>query len=388
MLNGGNALTVGVGIIIEVIRKNNSDYDSETQIGPEPKSSDPIYLGNLLRIFSNHIKDFMELILSPNHTIMTENGSKVVHRKDMKVAWGSKIEPLGFDRFKTCELMAELLHCSNMGLLNEKGSEAEVKRRDAERERLKLEGTLVFAQEQHSTTDFGTSVDSSGFHHAEAFTPLGESPEDLKRFDIQNSGEEDGFEKIALSEAMPESSTDDRLIKQEGFETHLSEELSRGKANPEAQNVSDKLSGLKLTDDALKGQDESNTVLETTTTSKRRLSLLTEQIEATKNAALSRLPGSSSDDSDMFDDKPAPLFAKKSTQPAIPKEPDVLPDETNIELSDSPENSEIMTHENENEALQQELPSIQREDDETPVLGDLLKIKFVEHQVVPTILVS
>src|ERR1700754_4248779 len=34
MLRGGNPLTVGVGIVIEVIRKNNSDYDMENQIGP------------------------------------------------------------------------------------------------------------------------------------------------------------------------------------------------------------------------------------------------------------------------------------------------------------------------------------------------------------------
>ena len=33
MLRGGNPLTVGVGIIIEVIRKNNSDYDLDESYG-------------------------------------------------------------------------------------------------------------------------------------------------------------------------------------------------------------------------------------------------------------------------------------------------------------------------------------------------------------------
>src|ERR1700710_1533759 len=90
MLKGGNTLTVGVGIIIEVIRKNNSDYDLDNQIGPVPKSSDPIYLGTLLRCFAKNVTNFMDLI---------GNASQ---KKELKVAFGEKIEPLGFDRFKTC----------------------------------------------------------------------------------------------------------------------------------------------------------------------------------------------------------------------------------------------------------------------------------------------
>jgi SIT4-associating protein SAP185/190 len=109
MLRGGNPLTVGVGIIIEVIRKNNSDYDLDNQVGPDPKTCDPIFLGALLRQFANHIPDFMHLVRS--------KGAK---KPDLKAAFGGSVEPLGFDRFKTCELMAELLHCSNMGLLNER----------------------------------------------------------------------------------------------------------------------------------------------------------------------------------------------------------------------------------------------------------------------------
>src|SRR3954462_1286166 len=51
MLGGGNALTCGVGIIIEVIRKNNSDYDPDgVDQGSTPSSRDPIYLGTLLRL--------------------------------------------------------------------------------------------------------------------------------------------------------------------------------------------------------------------------------------------------------------------------------------------------------------------------------------------------
>ena len=152
MLRGGNPLTVGVGIIIEVIRKNNSDYDPDAA-GSEiaPSSSDPIYLGTLLRHFAKHVPDFMGLILSPNHVINDGEKPKTVKRESLAVASGTKIEPLGFDRFKTCELMAELLHCSNMGLLNEQGSEAYIQKRDAERERLKAGRKSGAA----STTAFG-----------------------------------------------------------------------------------------------------------------------------------------------------------------------------------------------------------------------------------------
>ncbi|KAK5113848.1 hypothetical protein LTR62_003232 [Meristemomyces frigidus] len=192
MLRGGNALTVGVGIIIEVIRKNNSDYDVDSQVGPEPKTSDPIYLGTALRQFANHVPDFMHLIRSPS-----------AKKPDLKAAFNRRIEPLGFDRFKTCELMAELLHCSNMGLLNERGAEVEVRKRDAERERLKAEGKLggtprvASPSANDGNEEFGSSVDSCGFTHAERPTEdeMGSSGL-IGRLGVQNAGEEEGFEEV------------------------------------------------------------------------------------------------------------------------------------------------------------------------------------------------
>ncbi|CAZ86539.1 unnamed protein product [Tuber melanosporum] len=129
MLNGGNPLTVGVGIVIEVIRKNNSDYDPDVGTGVDniPSSRDPIYLGTLLRLFAKHVPDFMKLILTQCMVVTSEDGSKTEKQRELKAAFGETIEPLGFDRFKTCELMAELLHCSNMGLLNERGGESLLK---------------------------------------------------------------------------------------------------------------------------------------------------------------------------------------------------------------------------------------------------------------------
>ena len=80
MLRGGNPLTVGVGIIIEVIRKNNSDYDLENQIGPVPKNSDPIYLGTLLRQFANNIPSFMELVHSSSRVVVQNDGSTAIKK--------------------------------------------------------------------------------------------------------------------------------------------------------------------------------------------------------------------------------------------------------------------------------------------------------------------
>lgn len=329
MMQGGNPLTVGVGIIIEVIRKNNSDYDQDTQIGPEPKSSDPIFLGTLLRIFSNHIGDFMDLILSPKHTIVTNEGAQQVIRKDLATAWGTRIEPLGFDRFKTCELMAELLHCSNMGLLNEKDAEAEVERRDAERNRLKAEGKLAADRPQEAIAEeFGASVDSHGFHHAEAFSPLGESPEKVRSPDASSTGLEEDFEKVDLTDMPIKDST----------------------------AISPKPS-----------------------LSKRRSSLLTQQLQREKERALSP-PADSAPITVVDSDKPTPLFSKRvaSPQSAVPDDRASTAETSGSGLQSSGQTEMEIERDSE----------VQRDDERVPVVGDLLKMKFVEHRVVPTIIVS
>lgn len=120
-----------VGIVIELIRKNNSDYD--LNCGPysallpngadgsgevsshvmfqwlrdfdqnPPGARDPIYLGDMLQIFSDHLPELAALMeVEPIVPAGLETSDK----------------PLGFTRFKVSELIAELLHCSNMILLN------------------------------------------------------------------------------------------------------------------------------------------------------------------------------------------------------------------------------------------------------------------------------
>ncbi|TGJ82400.1 hypothetical protein E0Z10_g6366 [Xylaria hypoxylon] len=187
MLGGGNPLTVGVGIIIEVIRKNNSDYDPDVggDANAQPSSRDPIYLGTLLRLFAEHVPDFMSLVLNAP-----------AQKQRLDSTFGDKIEPLGFDRFKTCELMAELLHCSNMALLNEVGSEQVIARRDEERRRLRLVGRLssTRGEEIHSTEDLTMRSRHS-------------SPDDCRRLEVTNASDDDGFEEVTPSGEMTEDTS-------------------------------------------------------------------------------------------------------------------------------------------------------------------------------------
>lgn len=128
MLHGGTGLAAGVGVVIEIIRKNNSDYDfvpvmCVTMESHPPGPRDPIYLGTLVKSFAEAIPKFQEMLTRE-------------HPDRLDTSFGV-IEPLGFERFKVCELIAELLHCSNMALLNDPAGEEVVRARDEERQRVK-----------------------------------------------------------------------------------------------------------------------------------------------------------------------------------------------------------------------------------------------------------
>lgn len=137
-----------VGIVIELIRKNNSDYDLncgtysqllQSNNGESnevnsyimfqwlkdfeqniPGPRDPIYLGEMLAIFSDNLDKFCELL-------------------DLEPELPPRVDPkaniLGFTKFRISELIAELLHCSNMILINSKKIRKIVEIRDKVRER-------------------------------------------------------------------------------------------------------------------------------------------------------------------------------------------------------------------------------------------------------------
>ena len=442
MLRGGNPLTVGVGIIIEVIRKNNSDYDPEVTAGQElpPSSSDPIYLGTLLRLFAKHVPEFTELILSPNHTVSDGDGTITVKRKELQVAFGKSIEPLGFDRFKTCELMAELLHCSNMGLLNERGSEAYVRQRDTERDRLKAEGILNRIREPQSAI---TEFSEDGGFQGEA-SPSGavtDSPGESRRLEVTNSAEDDGFEDVGASGDLADDLKDDFDEKtSDSFEfeptiaaSPIKPSKSRLSLDDEFYDESLHSPGLEAVDtqqpDAPKGPEEPKvdpaspaTVLasdvnelqlsksdETThgENSKEAQTSPTDDLVAQINSQLSptdstpplpqrdqhltvdsniQEPSSPKGLSPHAEDEPAPLFSSRgenTTQQLVPTEPD----NNQFSTGNDQAPGELDTTQMGNDEETSFAPHIESELDGQPIVGDYLKIMFVEHKVVPTILV-
>ncbi|MCJ1314654.1 hypothetical protein MMC25_008336 [Agyrium rufum] len=457
MLHGGNPLTVGVGIIIEVIRKNNSDYDPDVGAGQDlpPTSNDPIYLGTLLRLFARHVPDFTSLILSPNHTVTSGDSTKSVKRDALKVAFGASIEPLGFDRFKTCELMAELLHCSNMGLLNERGSEAFVKQRDHERERLRAVGALPIIREpQSAITDF--SEGSVDLQHPDASAiEDGEQAEVIRAQDVVGSAEDDGFEDVGTSAQLAEDMKDDfdekNTYELEANEMSTPERVSPLKPSKPRLDLDEEFVDEPLTSPRLEAVDEKETEIfehpETLTAqdvrseaSETDLSVAIEDlsinqnelsIPSTSEPVITASPESTIESDKPLEtkvtnasseapplplrnknldppaqateqeesrasphpeDKPPPLFAEKAVSPvkeshdgeqaANQTSDEQNQDTFDITLGDEGDRGEsvLLGHD------QGFAPFIENDVDGQPIVGDYLKMMFVEHKVVPTIL--
>ena len=460
MLRGGNPLTVGVGMIIEVIRKNNSDYDPDVAAGPDsvPSNCDPIYLGTLLRCFAKRVPDFMGLLLSPTHAIADGNSQITIQRKELGVAFGNKIEPLGFDRFKTCELMAELLHCSNMGLLNERGSEAFVRQRDEERERLKAEGALNMRPPASAVTEF--SEDSVNFTNGVSPLGLSSGAEETRKLEVQNNAEDDGFEDVGSSADLAEDIKDDfderdekspfeidaepppmqmpissepgkpRLDLDEDFvdepltsprleavdekEAELTEvEVpkplhTKAETEPESptSGLNSAVNHLAVNEDA--SMEEHQTFASPEPQATEPSTELPTAEDLTTPAAdidppplphrdrdLDLMPSEANHSQDISphpDDKPAPLFASRPNQvsvvdgPAQPVEGDSSVDQTvdTVQAEEGDTNRSTLMGGDE----QILTPQFEYDVDGQPMVGDFLKMMFVEHHVVPTILVS
>ncbi|KAL4865873.1 SIT4 phosphatase-associated protein-domain-containing protein [Aspergillus spectabilis] len=389
MLRGGNALTVGVGIVIEVIRKNNSDYDPDHLNGPDsmPSMYDPIYLGTLLRVFAKHIPDFVSLIQSSKHTINDGGKVKSVERGQLSSAWGAKIEPLGFDRFKTCELMAELLHCSNMGLLNEPGSDEYVTQRDAERDRILNQG--AFGQHHEGTSTFDGNDSTADFING-SVGGYG-SPEDSRDFEAANTNDE-GFEDVGSSTVIV-----DKEKEASGKENKPYSEPSTATqiVPPAEEQVS---AGLKKDDSAETPKPPSSESLPSPNKLAAQISAVSLEatpanIENEKPAEIKPIEHVASEPvsasapmSSNPDAVPAPLFSnKEQTQETVPAASEAPEQSKSSELAErGPE--QLPVQENYGDTQQPLHPDIQLDTNGEPVVGDYLKIKFVENKVVPTIL--
>ena len=444
MLRGGNPLTVGVGMIIEVIRKNNSDYDPDVGAGPEsqPSSNDPIYLGTLLRCFAKRVPDFMGLLLSPTHAVADGNSQITIKRQELGVAFGNKIEPLGFDRFKTCELMAELLHCSNMGLLNERGSEQYVRERDQERERLRAEGQLTSTRQPASAiTEF--SEDSTNFVNGVSPLGLNTSAEEKPKLGVMNSSaEDDGFEDVGNSLALEAKDDFEEktqfeieaepvapipiLAKPAKPRLDLDEDfVDEPLSSPRLEAVDEKEAEIpeEVLPNSNKAQNEPLSPTSSLSTAIDNLAVEHHEapsIDVTKSPepmsehefrsaeapplphrerslepTSSMSPESSSPRglSPHPDDEPAPLFAGRP-EGSSHNGDTVTTAEMNVGHSD---NALDTTQGDEGDTTrsilmsgneQSLVPHFEYDVDGQPIVGDFLKMMFVEHKVVPTILVS
>jgi len=444
MLGGGNPLTCGVGIVIEVIRKNNSDYDPDNSVeaGTTPSSRDPIYLGTLLRLFAEHVPDFMNLIMNAP-----------AQKERLNSTFGGKIEPLGFDRFKTCELMAELLHCSNMGLLNEVGSEEFIASRDALRQRLRAEGCLQpqRGEEAPSSVEELTMRSSA-------------SPEAVRKLEVTNiSADDDGFEEVTHTadedsshgvEELPEvpmpGPTSSFLDKDE--DDFVDEPLSSPRLNvqdvekdpdfdqdlivaplspskkrptepaaPSAPSAAEPIAKLIETNLSLEDllidekveletetktekAAEKETASENSDTDTPLLTPATSEPEPRAAEPLNvepvKIPASPEEMSPHPEDTPAPLFSgQRAPAPTDTTLPAVTPQAEDAEAAESEGDSptRVATAAETSAAPDAAETSVAAETNEStspedspatpkPVVGDYLKMQFVDNRVVPTIL--
>lgn len=215
MLKGRYSLANGVGIIIEIIRKNNSDYDVlpvlYITLGSHPPTGrDPIYLGHLLKVFGGKIDEFNQLLMDQMYSDAS---------RKLKTPFG-EIEPLGFERFKICELVAELLHCSNMALLNDNKGYDVVAERDALREKMK-------------------AFDPNSFKYNEVIVMPVEEPEEPE--DPENSQDLDVDGKEDLKDES--ASTDSKTLDDTDTDAHSFDENAGAQYNDTIDSFNSKLNG-------------------------------------------------------------------------------------------------------------------------------------------------
>ncbi|KPA40805.1 extragenic suppressor of kinetochore protein 1 [Fusarium langsethiae] len=411
MLGGGNPLTVGVGIIIEVIRKNNSDYDPDmgTESTAAPSSRDPIYLGTLLRLFAENVPKFMSLIMD------------VPSKKDkIDSTFGVKLEPLGFDRFKTCELMAELLHCSNMGLLNEPGSEEITAQRDVERQRLRKEGKLgPIKEEDHSADDLTmrtpapeekrrlevTNADDDGFEEVE---PSKEMSEDTSHEFVKAEDDIPAASTISLSAKDEDDFVDEplsppqTLVKVE--ETQFDEpdlmvaplsptkvkatestSAEPAKADSDEKTESKAVSNEKAEEQKPSESKQEDAPKEDTSDSSVVLTPAPSEPEAKTESSDASAKGDEQPRgfSPQPEDTPAPLFSAPPAPESGADRPPQTPEKPDAPKTEEASTSEVKEEDTKDSKPTEEQPAAQTEE---PVVGDFLKHQFVEYRVVPTIL--
>ncbi|CAO1631171.1 unnamed protein product [Parajaminaea phylloscopi] len=215
-----SSLVTGIGILIELIRKNNSDYfeqhlfhalrahliarqqeitttrDQARQEGlltDDPKDDEDddmegmeeamaemtdklgiVHLGPMLQVLCERLDEFQELIGRP------------ISEDQMLTTTLGPVRPLTFERYRITELYAELLHCSNMALLNRAPEEGPQYSKDGILQG-GIDGLQILARTlQGVEADESISVGPGG----ESFPMGSTSREDLSGVDGKGKGEE------------------------------------------------------------------------------------------------------------------------------------------------------------------------------------------------------
>lgn len=149
----GTVLCNIITLVIELIRKNNSDFDPinliETTIEKNPPNSrDPIYLGYLLKTFTSCIPTLLNDFWDMDESIYPTYKNQI----------GESYKKIGLSRIKIVELIAELLHCSNMTLMNSKSAGLIEEERSQYRDSITDElNSILVDDHSESLDDIGTN---------------------------------------------------------------------------------------------------------------------------------------------------------------------------------------------------------------------------------------
>ena len=103
----GTALNVLVSIIIELIRKNNSDYDQVNLLNTTikdnvPSDRDPIYLGYMLRTFTENLPRLFSIVTD------VDTDETILARENQL---GEYFQTVGLETVQSCGT-----HCGTVAL--------------------------------------------------------------------------------------------------------------------------------------------------------------------------------------------------------------------------------------------------------------------------------
>nr|KMM64977.1 extragenic suppressor of kinetochore protein 1 [Coccidioides posadasii RMSCC 3488] len=374
MLQGGNPLVVAVGIVIDVIRKNNPDYDPEPPEGRDatPSNHDPIYLGTLLRIFADHVPDFMKLILSSDRTVNEGGTYKVIER----VIWDY-----------TTRLV--VMNICKYERVNESAYEAWEPLVD----KMKTPVCCIPKILMNSATEYRPR------------RLVQAPPDEIRRIDSSNTGEEDGFEDVGSAsvileaKGIPENTNEQDTKSCVGTFTHVRklgvrDDLVDEPLTPPRNEPS---STEKLPE---RPPPPSAGVSEQEGPTSPTSSGLTEKVQGFKFESINQNPTES-----QSSDQVTSALASNDTAQEVtcdqdqPSRPNHLPTPSPSPAAKVPpiaKNQKQEDGSNDYASCGQQLLSpsqrekfvqyIQEDSNGRPVVGDYLKIMFYKHNVLPTIL--